>query len=464
MAKKANEKKNIREEELRKIAVENSNSISLHDKYNNIVLNFQGVKVGNLIGMNAADIGGVYNWSPSRQALMTGAPVTGIVDTKYGSKQIVCANPILGDDGAVAMTVITALDKSLVDRYMDAQKDPNEPRRVYDVSIDYLSKSNFSDNAIVAESPQMKQVLTTALAVAATDSSVMLVGSSGTGKDVIARYIHRHSNRSEKALVPVNCAAIPQELMESEFFGYVKGAFTGANPQGKAGLFEMADKGTLFLDEIGDLPLNMQSKLLRVLETGEMTRLGDTKPRKVDVRLIAATNRDLKSLTGRGLFRSDLYFRINVIPITLADLSERAEDIIPLADGILAELNKKYGMNKKFAPSVRERFLAYAWPGNVRELRNVVERIVITSESSRLEADDRFFENPENAPAETSRALPPHPAYNGTLKGVLAGVEEDYIRQALDTNGGSVAKAAQTLGIHRSVLYKKLQQIKQRDA
>jgi transcriptional regulator with PAS, ATPase and Fis domain len=459
MAKKAGEKKNIREEELRRIAVENSNSISLHDKYNNIVLNFQGVKVGNLIGLNAADIGDAYNWSPSRQALITGAPVTGIVDTKYGSKQIVCANPILDDKGQVSMTVITAIDKSLIDMYIAAQKDPDAPNSIYDVSIDYLSKPNFSDSAIVAESPQMKQVLTTARAVAATDSSVMLVGASGTGKDVIARYIHRHSGRSEKPLVPVNCAAIPQELMESEFFGYVKGAFTGANPQGKAGLFEMADMGTLFLDEIGDLPLNMQSKLLRVLETGEMTRLGDTKARKVDVRLIAATNRDLKSLIDRGLFRSDLYFRINVIPITLADLSERPEDIIPLADGILAELNKKYGMKKRFAPGAKEKFLTYAWPGNVRELRNVVERIVVTSASDELHADDKFFEHPEESVAGPRRA-PAAPIYNGPLRDVLAGVEEDYIRQAIEQGGGSVAKAAKTLGIHRSVLYKKLQGMK----
>jgi transcriptional regulator with PAS, ATPase and Fis domain len=462
MVGKSTEKKNIREEELRKIAVENSNSISLHDKYNNIVLNFQGVKVGNLIGMNAADIGGAYNWSPSRQALMTGAPVTGIVDTKYGSKQIVCANPILDDSGKVSMTVITAIDKSLIDMYIAAQKDPDAPNSIYDVSLDYLSKSNFSDSAIVAESPQMKQVLTTARAVAATDSSVMLVGSSGTGKDVIARYIHRHSNRSEKPLVPVNCAAIPQELMESEFFGYVKGAFTGANPQGKAGLFEMADMGTLFLDEIGDLPLNMQSKLLRVLETGEMTRLGDTKARKVDVRLIAATNRDLKSLIDRGLFRSDLYFRINVIPITIADLSERPEDIIPLADGILAELNKKYGMRKKFAPGARDKFLSYAWPGNVRELRNVVERIVVTSASDELQADDKFFEHPDGAAIEP-RHVPPAPIYNGPLREVLAGVEEDYIRQALETSDGNVAEAAKTLGVHRSVLYKKLQSMKRSD-
>jgi transcriptional regulator with PAS, ATPase and Fis domain len=250
--------------------------------------------------------------------------------------------------------------------------------------------------------------------------------------------------------------------MESEFFGYVKGAFTGANPQGKPGLFEMADKGTLFLDEIGDLPLNMQSKLLRVLETGEMTRLGDTKPRKVDVRLIAATNRDLKSLIDRGLFRSDLYFRINVIPITISPLSDRHEDIIPLADGILAELNKKYGMKKRFSAGVSEKFLAYPWPGNVRELRNVVERIVVTSEADELIADDRFFERPEDKTPD-QRTTPPTPIYNGTLRDVIASVEEDYIRQALETNGGSVAEAAKLLGIHRSVLYKKLQSMKKTD-
>lgn len=450
----------LKEEEMKRIAAENSNSISLHDRYNNILLNFQGVKVGNLVGLNASDIGGAYNWSPSRQAIQTGKPVTGVVDTKYGSQQIVVASPILGDDGNVLMVVVTAIDKSLIDMYEDALKDPDTTSKIFDITTEYLSKSNFSDRAIIMESPQMKQVITTASAVADTDSSVMLVGSSGTGKDVVARYIHRHSTRSNNALIPVNCAAIPQELMESEFFGYVKGAFTGANPQGKAGLFELADNGTLFLDEIGDLPLSMQSKLLRVLETGEVTRLGDTEAKRVNVRLVAATNRDLKSLIDKKLFRSDLYFRINVIPITLPDLKERKEDILPLANNILAELNKRYGLKKKFKQQAIDGFMTYPWPGNVRELRNVVERMVVTSSDNELYLDERFLESPLSF-NQNNKGGTFTPQYSGSLKTVLDQVEEDYIRQAIEAADGRVSEAANTLGIHRSVLYRKLKAMDQ---
>ncbi|MDR2487589.1 MAG: sigma 54-interacting transcriptional regulator [Clostridiales Family XIII bacterium] len=450
-------KKNLKEHEIERIAAENSNSISLHDKNNNILLNFHGVKVGNLVGLNAADISSAYNWSPSREAIKTKTPITGEVDTKYGGKQIVCACPILGEDGEIEMVVVTAIDKSLAEMYRDALHSQADSDQIYKITKDFLSISNFDDNAIVMESPQMRQVITTARAVAETDSSVLISGESGAGKEVVARYLHRHSARKGGALVPVNCAAIPHELMESEFFGYVKGAFTGANPQGKAGLFELADGGTLFLDEIGDLPLNMQSKLLRVLESGEVTRLGDTQARTVNVRLIAATNRDLQELIAHKLFRSDLYFRINVIPINIPSLRSRTDDIIPLAEGILAELNKKYDMQKRFTPQARMAFLEYDWPGNVRELRNVVERMVVTGIGNDLTLEEQFLEPSHRAaqgraPQQPS-ALPP---YVGPLKTFLAGAEEDYIRMALKTTGGKVAEAAKMLGIHRSVLYKKL--------
>jgi transcriptional regulator with PAS, ATPase and Fis domain len=248
--------------------------------------------------------------------------------------------------------------------------------------------------------------------------------------------------------------------MESEFFGYVKGAFTGANPQGKTGLFELADEGTIFLDEIGDLPLNMQSKLLRVLESGEVTPLGSTESKTVDVRLIAATNRNLNDLIAHKLFRSDLYFRINVIPITIPSLRDRRDDIIPLAEGILAELNSKYAMKKTFTMQARKSFLEYDWPGNVRELRNVVERMVVTSTSDELHLEERFLEPTHRQGQETHDAtgLPP---YVGTLKQFLTNVEEDYIRMALKANDGKVSEAAKMLGIHRSVLYKKLKAMEQ---
>ncbi|MDR0852460.1 MAG: sigma 54-interacting transcriptional regulator [Clostridiales Family XIII bacterium] len=461
------QRKILKEHDMERIAAENSNSINLHDRHNNILMTFQGIKVGNLIGFNAGDISAAYNWSPSKRALESKTSVTGTVDTKYGGQQIVCANPLLDDDGEVSFILVTAVDKSLIDRYSSALNDSDTERKFHEITTEFLTGSSFSDDNIVMESQQMRQVIATSRYVAETDSTVMLVGESGTGKEIIARYIHRHSARKNNAFIPVNCAAIPQELMESEFFGYVKGAFTGANPLGKSGLFEMAEGGTLFLDEIGDLPLNMQSKLLRVLESGEVTRLGDTAVKEIDVRLIAATNRDLKEMIVHNLFRRDLYFRINVIPITLPRLANRREDIIPLADVFLEELNKRYGLKKEFTPQAQNAFLMYDWPGNVRELRNVVERMAVTTPGDELYLEDRFLESTRIERLESEdrfheTQISHYAQRDGSLKEVLTRIEEDYIRQVLEASGGNVAKAAQVLGIHRSVLYKKLKALNQK--
>ena len=450
-------RKSLGQKELERIVTEHSNSISLHDKYGNILLNFLGVKVSNLVGLNAKDLSNEYDWSPSQKAVQTRSPVTGVVGTKYGRKQIVNATPLLDEKGDISLVVVTALDKELIDRYKEMLNKDNSLEESYKITIDYLSESNFSDNAIIAESPEMVKVLKTSKTVAKTDSTVMLIGESGTGKEVIARYIHRNSLRANQPFIPVNCAAIPQELMESEFFGYVKGAFTGANAQGKAGLFEIAHNGTLFLDEIAELPLSMQPKLLRVLETGEIKRLGDNKTKKVNVRLIAATNRDLKAMIDQKQFRSDLYFRLNVVPITLPSLRSRPDDILPLAYSILKELNLKYGLNKKFTNQAIEAFFEYSWPGNVRELRNVIERMVVTSVGDDLYLEDSLLDkvsvpNNNSAISENKETI-----YKGTLKSVLAEVEKDYIKQVLKQCGGKVSEAAKILGIHRSVLYRKME-------
>jgi transcriptional regulator with PAS, ATPase and Fis domain len=357
----------------------------------------------------------------------------------------------------VSFVVVTAVDKTFVDRYEALIESGAPTDESYRLTVKYLSESDYENRAIIAESSRMRRVMATAETVAKTDSTVMLTGASGTGKEVVARFIHGRSRRAKSGFIPVNCAAIPRELMESEFFGYVQGAFTGANPHGRDGLFELADGGTLFLDEIGDLPLHMQSKLLRVLETGEVTKLGDVSPRKIDVRLIAATNRDLKELIGRKLFRSDLYFRLNVIPIALPGLRERPDDILPLAYSILKEFNEKYALDKRFTPQAKDAFFNYAWPGNVRELRNVIERLVVTSEEDDLYIESAFFRENDIPPAQSDIYAVATPAYSGKLRDVLARAEADCIRVAMDACDGRVAEAASMLGIHRSVLYRKLQ-------
>jgi PAS domain S-box-containing protein len=240
---------------------------------------------------------------------------------------------------------------------------------------------------IIGESPALKRVIRQIELVAPTDASVLILGESGTGKELVAREIHRHSNRRDRPLIKVNCATIPKELYESEFFGHIKGAFTGAT-RDRAGRFQAADGGTLFLDEIGEIPLELQGKLLRVLQEGEYERIGEERTRRVDVRIIAATNQDLKANVDRKLFREDLYYRLNVFPIEVPPLRARKEDVRPLADYFLSQVAQHMNLAKpQLTRSNLTQLQGYTWPGNVRELQNAIERAVILSRSGRLMFD-----------------------------------------------------------------------------
>jgi two-component system, NtrC family, nitrogen regulation response regulator NtrX len=301
--------------------------------------------------------------------------------------------------------------------------------------------------------------------VAPTRTRVLITGESGTGKELIARAIHRQSALADKALIKVNCAAIPKELIESELFGHERGAFTGATAR-KRGLFEMADGGTIFLDEIGDMVSSAQAKVLRVLQSGEFTRVGGEQTLKVDVRVLAATNRDLQAAVAAGEFREDLYFRLNVVPLRAPPLRERADDV-PLLSGAFIELAcRENGMKVKTISDEAVALLAgYPWPGNVRELRNVIERLVILSEES-IGVDDL----PEEILAEVARhrresAMPstqlprvelPAEARALPLREFRDHMEREYIRIKLDENGWNISRTASLLGIERTNLHKKM--------
>lgn len=308
--------------------------------------------------------------------------------------------------------------------------------------------------AIVARSPASLHIFAVAGEVAQRDSSVMLTGEPGVGKEVLARYIHQNSARRDQPFVPVNCSAIPSELMESEFFGYERGSFTGADRSGKPGLFELADHGTLFLDEIGELPLLLQPKLLRVLDSGEFRRVGGHATLQTDVRIIAATNRDLRKMVAQGLFREDLFYRLNIIPMRIPPLRERREDILVLADQFLDNYNRKYDTNKKLSMQAQDYLTAYPWPGNIRELKNLIERLATVSRSDIISLKGPIGEEdplavPEaEAPADGVEPLVP-------LAQAAAEFQKSYIRKALDRCGGNVTQAARLLGVHRSALYRK---------
>jgi two-component system, NtrC family, nitrogen regulation response regulator NtrX len=306
------------------------------------------------------------------------------------------------------------------------------------------------EHTMVGESPPMNKLRDNVSLAAPTNGRVLILGENGTGKELVARTIHLTSRRKSGAFVEVNCAAIPEELIESELFGHVRGAFTGAVAD-KPGRFEQANGGTIFLDEIADMSLKTQAKVLRVLQEQVMERVGGTQRIKVDVRVVAATNKDLPAEIRAGRFREDLYFRLNVIPIFVPPLRERQQDIPLLAEHFMALLAAEYGRRpKRLASEAAARLQQYGWPGNVRELRNVIERVIIMVGGDTITAQDLGFLGRDGVPeAPATRPLVP-------LSEARDQFEKDYILQTLAAQQGNMSRTAEVLGVERSNLYKKL--------
>ena len=309
------------------------------------------------------------------------------------------------------------------------------------ISLRQRIKDRFHFEGIIAKSPKMLRVLELVRTVAPTSATVLITGETGTGKEVVARAIHKQSQRRNKPFIATSCAALPESLLESELFGHEKGAFTGAVER-KKGKFEAADKGTLFLDEIGEINANTQIHLLRALEEKKITRVGGNEEIKVDVRVITATNRDLKNLVKKEVFREDLYYRLKVVSINLPPLNERKEDILPLAEHFLskyAEENNKG--DKTFSPEVIEFFLHYSWPGNVRELENMIEHGVILSRTNIITLAE--------LPQDITHPLP-------LEEKTIEAVTRNHILCVLEETKGNITKAAEILGVRRMTLYNKL--------
>jgi two-component system response regulator HupR/HoxA len=305
---------------------------------------------------------------------------------------------------------------------------------------------------IIYGSPEMENILKLLRRVTGTETTVLIQGETGTGKELIARFIHQESNRRDQIFIPVNCGAIPKDLVESEFFGHARGAFTGAT-QEKKGFFEMASGGTIFLDEIGEAPPELQVKLLRVIQENEIMPVGYHQPKKVDVRILASTNRDLKAEVLANRFRQDLFFRINVFSVTIPPLRERKKDILPLADFFLQRLSRK--LNRKmghFSEETQSLLLSYSWPGNVRELQNEIERLVLLSDP------DREI-SPELLSDHIRQRHRPSPHSDGNLKSAVRDLEEEMIRETLARFGQNKSRTARALGISRQSLLKKLRKM-----
>ncbi len=308
---------------------------------------------------------------------------------------------------------------------------------------------------IIGRSASMREIFHTVERVAPTRATVLIAGESGVGKDMIARAIHQHSPRKNHTFVKINCTALPENLMESELFGYEKGAFTGANVS-KPGRFEQADKGTAFLDEIGDVPPNIQVKLLRILQERQFERLGSNVTRNVDVRVVAATNVDLRAALEQGRFREDLYYRLNVVPISVPPLRERREDIPFLVMHFLRKLSAELGSAvKEISPAAMDRLLAHTWPGNVRELENTIERSLVLASGELLEAPDVRIEAPRNSVGFLAGQQAPLLPEGETLEHW----EQMMIREALRRANGNKSQAARLLGLTRNALRYRLSQM-----
>jgi transcriptional regulator with PAS, ATPase and Fis domain len=305
----------------------------------------------------------------------------------------------------------------------------------------------YSLRSILGESAPMRRLKRQVQSYAQLDAPVLILGATGAGKELFAHALHAESPRAEGPLVSINCAAIPKDLFESELFGYARGAFSGAHQDGKIGQIELADKGTLFLDEIGEMPTEIQAKLLRVLESRSICRVGSVNARHVDFRLVAATNRNLSAMLSTGSFREDLYYRINTFVLEIPPLRERADDILPIARYVLSRMGLEH---LSFSPEAEAAMLAFSWPGNVRQLHNAVVHAATMRQGDLIEVGDF---PPDTLPGAN---LPLHAVPAGDLSDIMADAEAVIIRKVLAEQGGNVSRTARTLHIARTTLYEKL--------
>lgn len=365
------------------------------------------------------------------------------------------ATPIFGEDGQVRYVFNNVRDITALNGMQSSLRDKEEIITLQNKQLENM-KIRLGMGNIIANSKAFSEVVELAQRVAVFDGATVLVlGESGTGKELISELIVNHSPRKDRPYLQINCGAIPENLIESELFGYEKGAFTGADARGRKGLFEAANGGTVFLDEIGDLPLHMQVKLLRVLQQRQVTRVGGTEPVELDVRVIAATNKNLEQMVRDGQFREDLYYRLNVVSIVIPPLRERREDIVPLINHFLMVVNQKYHTHKSIFSDTIDAFENYAWPGNVRELENLLENLVITTPGDIIEKS--------NLPEKFHRAAAAAEAVSGgedqallPLKQTIEQAERGAIERAIQ-QCGSVRKAAAALHVDPSTLVRKMQ-------
>ena len=423
---------------------------------NKAYVRITGIGLDKVMGKNIKDLENEGWFTPivSPTVIRTGKSFSVMQSFKTGKNAIVTGNPVFDPNGEIEYIVSNVRDITELNLLRKELKKATQLTESYKTQLSVLQIQDLKLDNIIAKSNKMNNIIISALHVAHFDTTVLVTGESGVGKEVIAKLIHTSSSRSQKSFMTLNCGAIAPTLIESELFGYEAGAFTGASNKGKPGLFEVADEGTLFLDEIGDLPTDLQVKLLRVLQEQEIFRVGGITPIKINVRIIAATNCNLEELVKQKKFREDLYYRLNVVPIEIPPLKERRDDILPLLLHFCEYFNKKYNLQKHLSFEIIDCLERYSWPGNVRELKNVVERLVIMSQSNELLPEHlpkhMLDDDNEQADIKINKLMP--------LKQASHDLEKQLILMAIEKYG-STKKVAGVLEVSQSTIVRRLREV-----
>jgi PAS domain S-box-containing protein len=414
------------------------------------------IRAKDIVGKNVREIveEGLVDRSATLEVLETQRQVSLLQYLKKTNKYLlVTGTPVFDEDGHISLVVVNERDMTQLNLMKEKLAQTRmETQRFKDELVE-LSLSELKDQEVIAKSDEMRQVLRVAVKLAKMEASnILILGETGTGKGLLAKFIHQYSHRKKKPFIQINCAALPETLLEAELFGYEKGAFTGAREHGKIGLFELAHEGTLFLDEIGDLPLSVQAKLLKYLDDHEIMRLGGIKPKQVDCIIIAATNRNLEARSRQRKFRQDLFFRLNTFVMQIPPLRARPDDILELANHLLDKYNRQYTLKRRISPSAKEQIKSYAFPGNVRELKNIIKMAVMMSENDSL--DDYILRNLKTSVLEQSD-------YGQTPGGQMSLIEETCafekrLLQNAMTNVKTTREMAGFLGINQSTVVRKM--------
>jgi len=417
-------------------------------RLNNAYERITGIQTNEVVGKTMKQLvsDGVFDHSATLEVIEKKHTITIAQTIKRTNKQIlVTGNPVFDDEGNLFRVVTNVRDITELNTLQSQLQQTKEQTLKYKTELSHLRSLQIQDTGIIFSCELMARTIQLAMKVANVDTTVLITGESGTGKELFAKLIHEQGNGLSKSYIKINCAAIPEQLLESELFGYAGGAFTGAKKEGKPGLFELAHNGTLFLDEIGEMPLLLQAKLLRAIQEKEIVRVGSTEPIKVNIKIVAATNRDLAAMVKNGTFREDLYYRLMVVPIQVPPLRDRKEDIPLLVKYIVDKLNQRFSFNHRTSSNLIDKLSEYPWPGNVRELENVIERMMITSSEDELSVD---------LLPETIRHQGILPKRGSKLKEAVIQAEV-YLLQETFNEYKSWPKVAEILGVDRTTIFRK---------